>query len=467
MSSEDPLAEIESLKRQLRKMTAKWLGEGRCREDLLWLDVVSQLIQEYESRIHFLEERIRTLEQDLSQKERDRSALKESLDELVSLHQLSESIRSAMKPEQVVEALVDVAGRVVEVHRAGVFLTDERGGMEALYPGGDTDGDLGEAARGMLEDGILDWVMREGRPSVVPDMESTDEEMNFVIVPLVVRGRAIGVFLIHTNKHREEFTPHEMMLLSLLANQAAIAIEHGRAYRELYETHQKLRKSQAQLIYSSRMAAVGELAAAVAHEINNPLQAMLGYVQLLLIQDSIQGEAREYLETVLKEGERIAEVVRELLGLFRKEEVPKEVNINELISRLAILMRHSLLVDGIALELHLADDLPPVWGRTDQLQQVFMNIIDNARKAMPDGGVLEVKSFRKGGGVYVQFTDTGVGIPEKIRERIFEPFFSTWGGTGLGLSVAREILQEHKGSIEVYNRPGEGTTVLVRLPARR
>ena len=457
------MAEIDSLKQQLRRIAVRWIKEGKGGEELPWLDVVSQLIQEYESRIHFLEGRIKDLELDLSQKERDRNALKESLDELVSLHQLSESIRSAMEPEQVVEALVDIAGKVVDVHRAGVFLTDGREGMEALGSGEN----LGEVAKGMLEDGILDWVMREGRPSVVPDMEAVDQEMNFVVVPLAVRDRAIGVFLIHTSKPKEDFTPHEMMLLSLLANQAAVAIEHGRAYRELYETHQKLRKSQAQLIYSSRMAAVGELAAAVAHEINNPLQAMLGYVQLLLIQESVQGEAREYLETVLKEGERIAEVVRELLSLFRREEEPGEVYVNEIISRLAVLMRHSLLVDGIALELHLADDLPPVWSRIDRIQQVFMNLIDNARKAMPQGGVLEVRSFRKGSGVCVQFTDTGVGIPEEIRDRIFEPFFSTWGGTGLGLSIAREILQEYRGSIEVYPRSSGGTTVLVRLPARR
>lgn len=461
------MAEIDSLKQELRRIAVKWVKEGKGGEELPWLEVVSQLVQEYESRIHFLEGRIRDLEQELSQKERDRDALKESLDELVSLHQLSESIRSAMEPEQVVEALVDVAGRVVEVRRAGVFLTDGRDGMEALYSARRPAEDLERAARNMLEDGILDWVMREGRPSVVPDMEASDQEMNFVVVPLVVRDRAIGVFLIHTSKPKENFTPHEMMLLSLLANQAAVAIEHGRAYRELYETHQKLRKSQAQLIYSSRMAAVGELAAAVAHEINNPLQAMLGYVQLLLIQESVQGEEREYLETVLKEGERIAGVVRELLGLFRREEEPGEVSVNELISRLAVLMRHSLLVDGIALELHLEDELPPVWGRADRLQQVFMNLIDNARKAMPQGGVLEIRSFQKGGGVCVQFTDTGVGIPEEMRDRIFEPFFSTWGGTGLGLSAAREILQEHKGSIDVYGRPGGGTTVLVRLPARR
>jgi len=115
----------------------------------------------------------------------------------------------------------------------------------------------------------------------------------------------------------------------------------------------------------------------------------------------------------------------------------------------------------------LEDELPPVWGRADRLQQVFMNLIDNAHKAMPQGGVLEIRSFQKGGGVCVQFTDTGMGIPEEMRDRIFEPFFSTWGGTGLGLSVAREILQEHKGSIDVYGKPGGGTTVLVRLPARR
>ncbi|RKY63949.1 MAG: hypothetical protein DRP99_03060, partial [Candidatus Latescibacterota bacterium] len=103
------MAEIDSLKQQLRRIAVRWIKEGKGGEELPWLDVVSQLIQEYESRIHFLEGRIKDLELDLSQKERDRNALKESLDELVSLHQLSESIRSAMEPEQVVEALVDIA----------------------------------------------------------------------------------------------------------------------------------------------------------------------------------------------------------------------------------------------------------------------------------------------------------------------------------------------------------------------
>jgi len=446
-------------------MAAKWLRKEGRREDLPWLDVVSQLIQEYESQVHILEERIGILEQELFQKELCKNAFKESLDELFTLHQLSESIRSAMEPGQVVEALIDIAGRVVEVLRAGVFLLDGQEGMEVLCP--EIVGDLGDVARGMLEDGVLDWVMREGKPSVVPDMEETEGERNFVVVPLAVRGRAIGVFLVHTSKPKEDFTQHIMTLLALLANQAAVAIEHGRAYRQLYEMHQKLRKSQAQLLYSSRMAAIGELAAAVAHEINNPLQVMLGYVQLLLIRESIQGEARDYLETVMQEGERITKVVQELLGLLHREEGPREVCANDLISRLAVLMRHSLLVDGIALELHLAEDLPPVWGRADQLQQVFMNLIDNARKAMPDGGVLEVRSFRKGGGVCVQFADTGIGIPEEAGDKIFEPFFSTWGGAGLGLSLAREILQEHRGSIEVYSRSNGGTIVLVRLPTRR
>ena len=486
------MTEIETLKKKLREIVTsegfalkgsspKGVPEPeRDRSRELLLETTYQIISSYEQRLEKLREQLRDLEAELKVRDRDRSEMRESLDELLTLQKLSEAIRSTLDPDEVLEALSRLTENILAVEDCGVFLTEDgRGGLKPM-PSPKLSEKLEKAARRLLEDGIIDWVVGERKPIVVPDIDTLSNtpgespERNFAIAPLIVGNKGIGVFLVSTPQSKHAFTPHTMQLLLLLTNQAAVAIQNAQTYNELQDTHDALKASQEQLIHSSKLADIGQIAAGVVHDVNNPLSAVSGYVQLLLMREDIGEEVRAELNIVREGAKRIDAIVQSLLGFARKgtseEEVFEKVDVNETIGKLKLLTRHSLSVGRIQLTLELDKNLPEIHGQSGKLQQVFMNMIGNAHQAMPQGGALSIRTSYRDGFVNVAFSDTGVGIPQENLEKIFHPFFTTKSsdkGTGLGLSISRKIVEEHEGTIQVESQVGKGTTFTVKLPVRR
>jgi len=237
--------------------------------------------------------------------------------------------------------------------------------------------------------------------------------------------------------------------------------------KELGERVNQLRRLQAQLMQSERMAATGELAAQIAHEINNPLGIMKNYVGIAKMLMTEEDPNRENLKIVDQEIGRIAGIVRRLLRFAKPgmEDI-QSAQINQVIEELLALLRGQLFRRKIDVSLDLSETLPEVNVSTDQMRQVFLNLVKNAEDAMPDGGNLVVRTRFKKGNVEVEISDSGCGIPAEDVKNIFEPFFTTKGvkGTGLGLSVSYGIVKNYNGEIKVESEPGVGTTFTIQLP---
>ena len=264
----------------------------------------------------------------------------------------------------------------------------------------------------------------------------------------------------------------------LAVTAAAVEVERRRA-TELERLNQDLKEAQAQLVQSAKMAAVGQLGAGVAHELNNPLGGILGYAQFMLEKlkkpefspEDFQSCAK-YIESIERESNRCKGIVENLLKFSRRPISAKHepLDIGEALQETLSIIGHQLKLKDIAVSTDIKPDLAKVAGVTNQLQQVFANIILNAQQATPEGGQLKItaKNIADTHKVEIDFVDSGCGISEENLLHIFEPFFTTKQkdkGTGLGLSVSYQIIQEHKGNIEIKSQPGKGTTVIVILPA--
>jgi signal transduction histidine kinase len=237
--------------------------------------------------------------------------------------------------------------------------------------------------------------------------------------------------------------------------------------KELEQRVNQLRRLQAQLMQSERMAATGELAAQIAHEINNPLGIIKNYVSIARMLMPEEDSNRENLKIVDQEINRIAGIVRRLLKFAKPGgEDLQNVQINQVLEELLALLRGQLFRRKIEVEMELSDKMPEVNISTDQMRQVFLNLIKNAEDAMSEGGKLMVKTRYRKGRVEVEISDTGCGIPAEDVKNIFEPFFTTKGvkGTGLGLSVSYGIVKNYSGEINVESVPGAGTSFTIQLP---
>jgi signal transduction histidine kinase len=239
--------------------------------------------------------------------------------------------------------------------------------------------------------------------------------------------------------------------------------DRKRAEEEKVELEQKAH-------LASRLASVGEMASGIAHEINNPLTAVIGFAQLLMDTD-LPEEIKEDLVIIHKEAQRAAGVARSLLTFARKHAPFKQpTNVNSIIEGVLTLRAYEQNVSNIKINTKLTSDLPEVMADYSQLQQVFINIILNAEAAMLEannGGTLTITTQRFNHSVRASFADDGPGINKENLDRIFDPFFTTkevGKGTGLGLSVCHGIISEHGGKIYARSKPGSGATFIVELP---
>jgi two-component system, NtrC family, sensor kinase len=236
------------------------------------------------------------------------------------------------------------------------------------------------------------------------------------------------------------------------------------------ERTRELRSAQQLLVLSEKLASVGRLAAGIAHEINNPLQPILINMELMVedIQENHPVSLNDVQET-LNSARRIKRTVERLLQFTRKRDTTTPdmelLHVATVLENVVALSQKFFQQEGITIRTDL-DMEAQIHGNRDQLEQVFLNLMLNARAAMQRGGVLTLRSWMEQNRVVVQVSDTGAGIPADILSRIFEPFFTTReDGNGLGLFISHEIITNHNGSIDVTSQPGEGTTFIVQLPA--
>ncbi|MHC4469525.1 MAG: two-component system sensor histidine kinase NtrB [Planctomycetota bacterium] len=227
-----------------------------------------------------------------------------------------------------------------------------------------------------------------------------------------------------------------------------------------------LLKTEEQLRQADRLSALGQLTAGLAHEVKTPLASIRGAVEILC-GDSVNGQEREeFSQILLREADRLNKVVNQFLEFARpKGEAVPESDLNEAVEEVFQLVRVEGERREVELRRTLSNHLPPVVIDPEQLRQVILNLVINALQAMDSGGTLEVRTLRDGESVRLLVTDTGHGIPEDLRGRIFDPFVTgRTNGTGLGLSVVRRILENHGAGIDIRSRREDGTEIEVTLP---
>jgi len=248
-----------------------------------------------------------------------------------------------------------------------------------------------------------------------------------------------------------------------------LAGEPARLSVALIEDVTERMQAQEALRRSERLAMTGRLAASVAHEIGNPLQAVIGCLSLAQEARAAGEDTARYMQVAMDELDRAARLVGRMRDLNRPTEGEREaVEVNDLVERVLLLSRKQCQNQHVEVRWEAGQDLPAVAAVADRVQQVFLNLVLNAVDAMPGGGELAVRTAHTPdpAGVAVTFADTGSGIPEEQLERLFEPFASTkTEGLGLGLYVSRNIVHEHGGHIHVDSTPGQGATFTIWLPA--
>lgn len=268
----------------------------------------------------------------------------------------------------------------------------------------------------------------------------------------------------------------DFLMKPFQAHDALQAIHSGLRRRGTWPELQAVHELEARLRQAQRLETVGRLTSAVAHDLNNQMTVMLGYSQILLHQPSVIGSFRENVEEIQRAAERATELTRQLLDFSRKQApITQAIQVNAVIVGMERMLR-VLAGEKIVLQTRLDPQLPPVNAVPGQLEQVIMNLVINARDAMPAGGTItiatavttiasELDGLREG--VLLQVRDTGQGMDEATRSQVFEPFFTTkteGQGTGLGLAIVREIVKLSGGRIDVESTPGSGTTFSLSIP---
>ncbi len=245
--------------------------------------------------------------------------------------------------------------------------------------------------------------------------------------------------------------------------------ERGSNYLVLARDITEHKQLEKQLFHSEKLASIGILAAGVAHEIGNPLSAISGYTQILQSGEISEAEAREYLEAVADQAERIQRIIENLLDYSRPSTgIRSELNVSEIVRAVMSMLTSQRAFKGLDIRLNLDDSLPTINMDRDHITQIIINMALNAAQAMKGSGTLEITTAFKNGRIEIRLSDSGPGIPDEIKDRIFDPFFTTKSvgeGTGLGLSICQKIVESYDGFITFENLPDQGAAFIISLPA--
>lgn len=290
----------------------------------------------------------------------------------------------------------------------------------------------------------------------------------FAAVPLVARDKTLGIIVVDNPESGKAISRDDLHFLTLFANQAGMAIENSMLYNRIEDAHSNLRDAHERLDHGERLAAIGEMAANMAHELKNPLITIGGFAGRLLKALPCESREQHYADTIVKEVARLEKMLADILAFSRKPTICyNQCNLEDILKNCFDSCETTLEDHHIRLVSTFEGEPCYVLGDAHQLKQVFFNLMLNACDVMPDGGLIEVSVSKASIGnntVKVGIRDTGGGIPASMLSKIFNPFFTTKRhGTGLGLAIVNRVLINHNGSIEAENAD-EGALFTVTLP---
>ncbi len=435
----------------------------------LWEDIGAQIGRAIEdARLHLQLHRVREL--------------------LQTLYAISDHLAASLDLDWVLSRVLELSISATEARQGSVFLlpAPESPAPRILrrdLPPEEADLVISQ----VLTEGLAGWVVQHQEGIIIYDTTQDSRWVSFpndtnpprsaLAVPLMANNRVFGVL---TLDHAEpaHFQSQHMGLMRAIAHQASTAIEKARLHREVSnmaeilaerveERTRELRETQAQLVQAEKLAALGELAAGIAHEINNPLHILQAYIEYMASMADVDISFLELLEPMRNALDSISRLAGQLRDFSRPASGEwRPLDLNKSLDGVLKLVNKEMMHCQIDVVKQLTPDLPRVSGDARQLEQVFLNLILNARDAMPGGGRLAIDTYAGQSTVHIRFADTGIGIDEEDLPRIFEPYFTTKEdrGTGLGLAICQRITTQHGGKISVSSRLGEGTVFILHLP---
>jgi signal transduction histidine kinase len=396
-----------------------------------------------------------------------------------TLGKFSKAMVSILDLQSLSKTIIETITQTMGVEKASLFLVNEEKGGYSLFESKNIK--LTASTSQLPKDDPLPRYLQKVREIIIreelakganiPELNNLIKKMSLleaeVSIPLIWKGQLIGMINLSHKFNKDIYSHEDIELLNTLANQTAIAIENARLYEDLKRSKSYIRRAD-------RLASLGTLTAGLAHEIRNPLVAIKTLTQLLPDRLDDEEFRDQFLKIASGEVDRISSLVNELLDFARPSDPKLELEeINTILDGMILLVSTETKKKQINVIKNYTSDLPRVQIDREQIKQVFLNILLNAIQATHENGTITVKtrSFTKPAGepyVQIEFADTGCGIPREHLEEIFNPFFTTKSaGSGLGLSISHQIIQDHRGYIDVESQLDEGSSFFINLPVNQ
>jgi len=419
--------------------------------------------------------------------------LRQKIKQLMAIQETGKAILSVLDLEQLLSVIMNILSSVCRINRGLIMLVNEEEGCLEYIHGVGFDAEVPEEIKNYRVpldrvSNILVRVANTGKAEYIPDVKSSSLKRDNIIltygkpssayvVPLITRSKVIGI--IAADAVDEEGVPKETReTLGIFAPQIAIAIENARLYRELEEQMAELKRSHALLSRAEKFSFLGNLAARLAHEIKNPMTAIGTFFQLLPKKYEDEEFRSDFHKVAMEETARINNLITELLDLVKPKESKFEFHdLNVLIDKMILLVSPQSNAKKINVIRQLDPEIGQIWIDPEKMKQVFLNLLSNAVEFTPEGGKIRISTknlLQKGGvrNIQIEIKDNGVGIPQSNIDKIFDPYFTTkhrsnmHDGTGLGLFIAHQNMQDHGGTIEVKSKMDEGTVFILTLPVK-
>ena len=438
-----------------------------------------------------MEEDKKLIEEKYEEVNRLNLELNYKIKQLLAIHETGKAILSVLNLEQLLTVIMKILSNVCRIHRAIIMLVNENEAVLEYIHGTGFDGKVPEAVTNYKVSlnrlsNILVRVTNTGQSEYVPEVKNSilrkenimlalSKPTSAYVVPLITRSKVIGV--IATDAVDGKGVPKETReTLEVFAPQIAIAIENARLYRKLQEQMEELKQSHALLSRSEKFSFLGNLAARLAHEIKNPMTAIGTFIQMIPQKYHDEEFRKNFHNIAMEETSRINNLITELLDLVKKRESNFELNnLHELIDKMILLISPQSNAKNIEVSRRFDPNIGQVWMDSEKMKEVVLNLLSNAVEFTPEGGKIEFVTTRciekgKPATICIEIKDNGTGIPQSMIDNVFDPYFTTkhrssmHNGTGLGLFIAYQNMQDHNGNIEVKSKVNEGSVFTLTLP---
>ncbi|MBU0502863.1 MAG: response regulator [Candidatus Omnitrophota bacterium] len=431
---------------------------------------------------------------------------KHRLMETVALYEISKAIFSTIEFDELLQIIVDLTMKVLRSDDAAVMLFNEEKKLYIAISYA-LDEQIAKETKLAVGERIAGWVAERCQPVILINglkndirfqgIQGRENIKSALVVPLTKNNQVFGILTVNRISIVDNFNNGDLYKANIFASLVSLALDNANLYKELQKaknqfirsseelknndavvmstfvelkkTNEELQFSQKQLMQSGKLAALGRLVSDMAHEVNNPLMVISGTAQLSLMESLTVKEIRDNFQTIVSECVRAKEIIDRLLrfSLPSKGEF-KEVDINNVIKSIVSLVKHQFELTGVVVGERYADNPLLVLVDEKQIQEMILNLLNNAKDAISGKGTISIATYVKENLVRISIEDSGSGMSDEVLNKLFNPFFTTKDkGTGLGLSISQSIIKNNSGQLHFQSVPGVGTTAIISLPLRK